>query len=70
MNENDESDSIDDILDDIRAPPEAMEAYPDECANCGAPACSFWVPNDYHKLSDSEQDAGICTECGHDFAGE
>lgn len=53
---------------EMTAPPEAVEAYPDECQNCGAKASAFWIPNNYHELSPEERDPGVCTECGRSFA--
>lgn len=58
------------ILDEMQAPPEAMDDYPDECANCGADADPFWVPDDYHQRPADERDPGTCTECGHHFGGD
>lgn len=56
------------IIDDMMSTDEeAMEAYPDECANCGAPADPFFVPDDYHEQPHHERDPGVCTECGFHF---
>lgn len=60
-------DEIREIVEGMKAPPEAVEAYPDECANCGAKASSFWIPNDYHEQSPEERSPGVCTECGRRF---
>lgn len=60
-----EREDVRDLLDEMDAPEEAMASYPDECANCGAGADPFWVPNDYHERDDP--DPGVCTECGHHF---
>lgn len=55
------------IVEAMMAPEEAVEAYPDECANCGAKASAFWIPNDYHERDPDARDPGLCTECGHHF---
>ena len=61
----------DEVLEHVRemmgAPDEAIEAFPDECANCGAGADPFFIPDDYHEQPHHERDPGICTECGHHF---
>lgn len=67
---NDHKDRVRSILRNdpmFNPPPEAVEAYPDECANCGASAEPFWIPGDYHEQSNP--DPGICTECGKHFGG-
>lgn len=63
----DNTDSGYDIDEDplFNPPDQAVEAYPDECANCGAGADPFWIPRDYHERSDP--DPGACTECWHHF---
>jgi hypothetical protein len=62
-----DNETIEDFIDDMNAPDEAMEAFPDECANCGAEASPFFVPNDYHEQPHHERDPGVCTECLHHF---
>lgn len=59
--------NIQELIDEMNAPEEAMEAFPDKCANCGAGASPFFVPNDYHERPHHKRDPGICTECGHHF---
>lgn len=63
----DKEDIIKVLRETMNAPDEAIEAYPDECANCGADAIPFWIPDNYHELSEENRDPGICTECGHHF---
>lgn len=64
MSDENETDGL---LEDMMAPEEAMEEYPDECENCGSKAGPFWVPNDYHEQSPEDRDPGVCTECGCHF---
>lgn len=59
--------NVRELMDKMNAPEEAMEAFPDECANCGAGASPFFVPNDYHEQPHHKRDPGVCTECGHHF---
>jgi ferredoxin len=59
--------NVQELIDEMNAPEEAMEAFPDECANCGAGASPFFVPNDYHEQPHHKRDPGVCTECGHHF---
>lgn len=58
---------IRDRLQEMFAGDDAMDAYPDECANCGAMADPFFVPNEYHEQPDHRRDPGVCTECGCHF---
>lgn len=64
---NQNKNRVRELLTEMDAPPEAMDAFPDECANCGAPATPFFVPNDYHEKEPHERDPGLCTECAHHF---
>lgn len=68
MEDESKKDTIERILDDVMAPEEAVKAYPDECANCGAPARPFFIPNDFHKNKGKYLEEGsTCTICTHDF---
>jgi len=61
---------IEEMMDEMSPPQEAVDAYPSRCSNCGHRACGFFIPNDYHEKPETERGPGVCTVCGEPFGKE